>query len=166
MAAGDSLSFWGAAAAQPTATNYATLDLRNGHAVLDFDDTAGESTDVVGVVPTAYSDSGNQSVVLTWAATSATSGTVRWTVEVERQQPASSFDLDSEGFATAQVVETAAPAAAGRTVQSTIDLGNLSASLLPHVGESFRLRITRDAAHANDTLTGDAELLTVELREA
>ena len=33
------------------------------------------------------------------------------------------------------------------------------------VGESFRLRLSRNPPHADDNMAGDAEMLRVELRE-
>ena len=33
-------------------------------------------------------------------------------------------------------------------------------------GDGFRLKITRDANNASDTMTGDAELIAVEIRSA
>ena len=139
--------------------------VRNGHVVLDFDDTANESADFPGSVSSAYSNSGNQTVRIVWSATTAVSGTVRWSAQLERQQTGVGFDLDSDDLSTSVSVDASAATNTGSLVHTDIDLDSLPAADVPIAGETFRLRITRDATHANDSLVGDAELLSVELKE-
>jgi hypothetical protein len=162
MATGNTLLVWRAADNEPPAANYATLDTRNGHLVLDFDDTTQETAIFTGVLPRHYA-AGGITVYLHWAATSATTGTVGWDVAFERIG-AGSQDLDADGFATAQTVTAATVDATSGNVKITnvaiangVNLDSIA------VGESFRVRIRRDVA--NDTATGDAELLAVELKE-
>jgi hypothetical protein len=162
MATGNTLLVWRAADNEPPAANYATLDTRNGHLVLDFDDTTQEAALFTGVLPRHYA-AGGITVYLHWAATSATTGTVGWDVAFERIG-AGSQDLDADGFATAQTVTAATVDATSGNVKITnvaiangVNLDSIA------VGEAFRVRIRRDVA--NDTATGDAELLAVELKE-
>ena len=166
MASGDTIFVWDAQAARPPGADYATLDVRNGHVVLDFDDANSESADFFGIAPSNCSDANGQTAVLTWATTSATSGNVVWKVEVERHEPDSAFDLDSNSFPVSVSVTTGVPSQSGVVRQSTLAISVSEIDDLPHAGESFRLRITRDSENASDTVSGDVELLAVELRES
>jgi hypothetical protein len=162
MATGNTLLVWRAADNEPPAANYATLDTRNGHLVLDFDDTTQETAIFTGVLPRHYA-AGGITVYLHWAATSATTGTVGWDVSFERIG-AGSQDLDADGFAGAQTVTAATVDATSGNVKITNVAVTNGANLDSiAVGEAFRVRIRRDVA--NDTATGDAELLAVELKE-
>lgn len=162
MATGQTLCVFRAGDNEPPASNYATVDTRNGHLVLDFDDTTQEAALFTGVLPRNYA-SGGITVYLHWAATSATTGTVGWDVAFERIG-AGSQDLDADGFATAQTVTAAAVDGTSGNVKITnvavTDGANIDSIA---VGEAFRLRVRRDVA--NDTAVGDAELLAVELKE-
>ena len=162
MASGDTLLVLTAAHNQPPSTGYATLDTRNGHLVLDFEDTTNESAVFAGVMPANYGN-GGVTVSIHYAMSSATSGDLDWDVAFERigdQQQ----DVDSDGFAAANSVDnTTVPGTSGNvdvvsvTFTDGADMDNVAA------GEGFRLKVTRDAA--SDTAAGDAELLFVELRE-
>lgn len=166
MASGDSIFGWDAQAARPPAANYATLDVRNDHVVLDFDDTNSESADFFGIAPSGVSQAIGQTVILTWATSSATSGNVVWNVEVERHEPDSGFDLDSNAFPVSTSGTTAVPSQSGVLRQTTLVIPLTEIDDLPHAGESFRLRITRDSGSTSDTASGDVELVAVEIRES
>ena len=135
--------------------------------MLDFDDTTDESIDFVGVVPRSY-NAGDLEVIVCWAATSATTGNVVWQAEFERHPiddaTFGTHDLDTDGFGTAQTTTAATASSAGQLVRSAI---SLAASDIDNAepGESFRLRVSRVATDSSDTLVGDAELLTIEVRE-
>ncbi|QDU54324.1 hypothetical protein [Aeoliella mucimassa] len=167
MPTSHTLAMFDAAAGRPPAANYPQLDLRNATLVLDFDDTAAESIDFVGLLPTTYT-AGDFEAIVTWAATSATTGSVVWQAEFERHPiddaTFGTHDLDDDSFGTSSTVTTAVASAAGEIAQSTISLTASDADS-PAAGETYRLRITRLASDASDTLTGDAELVAVELRE-
>lgn len=147
---------------EPPSANYATLDTRNGHPCLDFDATTQETAIFTGILPRNYAG-GGITVYLHWAATSATTGTIGWDVAFERIGNGSQ-DIDADGFATAQTVTAATVSATSGNVSITnvavTDGANIDSIA---VGETFRLRVRRDVA--NDTATGDAELLGVELKE-
>jgi hypothetical protein len=162
MASGNTLLTFTAEDNRPPAANYATLDTRNGHEVLDFDDTTQEAAVFENILPRHYA-AGGITVYLHWAATSATTGTVGWDVAFERIGAAAQ-DLDSDGFATAQTVTAAAVDGTSGNVKITnVAVTNGANMDSIAVGEAFRVRIRRDVA--NDTATGDAELLAVELKE-
>ena len=161
MATGDTLAIWGPLAALPPANGYATLDVRNGHAVLDFDAAADESMVFGGVLPAHYGG-GDLDIELHWTSTSATSGNVRWLAALEKT---SGTDIDADGFGTASSATAAAPAAAGTLTKSTLNVSAADAGN-PTAGDALRLKVTRDADDAADSMTGDAELWAVHLREA
>jgi hypothetical protein len=144
---------------QPTATAFATLDTRNSIAVLDFDDAATESAVFVGILPEAADVTSGLIVSLRWMATTATSGDVRWSVAWEK----SNTDLDSDSFDTA----TAATATANGT-SGIVTVTNITCTTIDSLaaGDLFRLRVQRVGGDGADTMTGDAELVAVEVRSA
>jgi len=164
MGAGDTLLIFGPMQNEPPSSAYATLDLRNLHPVLDFDDTTDENAVFSAVMPQHYAE-GGITVYLHYAMTSAESDNIIWSVAFERigdQQQ----DIDSDGFASAQSCSaTAVPGTSGNVDVISIPFtdGAQIDSIDP--GEAFRIKVTRDADNESDTATGDAELLAVELRE-
>jgi hypothetical protein len=168
MASSDTLVVFTPLGYEPPATNYATLDTRNAHPVLDFDaapatEAASETAIWTGVLPQNYSG-GGITVYLHWAATTATSNSVLWGTAFERIGTAQQ-DIDSDGWATEKTVTTATNATSGNVNVSSVAHTNGAEIDSIAVGESFRLRVRRIGANAADTMTGDAELLAVELRE-
>jgi len=132
---------------QPPASAFATLDTRNSVAVLDFDDGAtNESSIFVSVLPEAAVVSSGLKVRIHWMATSATSGNCRWGAQFA---DLSDQDIDSYAFDTATEVSTA----------TSID--SITA------GKPYAIKVYRDSSDTtNDTMTGDAELIAVEVRSA
>lgn len=163
MASGNSLITFYPQGNQPPATNFATLDLRNSHAVLDFDATTAEDAIFAGVLPRHYA-AGGLTVVVQWMASSATSGNCKWNVAIERNEDEGT-DLDADSFATAQTATGAAPATSGMVQYTAITFTNGAQMDSVAVGEHFRIKVTRDAADGGDTMASDAELLAVEIRE-
>lgn len=147
--------------AQPPATAFATFDTRNSIAVLDFDDGAtNEATSFVSVIPEGANLTSGLKIRLHWMATSATSGVVRWGVQLERGDT----DLDADSYDTAEEANATAPATAGIPTVTEITTTNLDGLT---AGDFFRLRVYRDSSDTtNDTMTGDAELIAVEVRSA
>src|SRR5262245_9388939 len=99
MASGDTLAIFVPYDNEPPASGYATLSLRNGHPTLDFDDTAAETAIYTGIMPQSYGNATGITVFISAAAV-ATSGTMGWTVELERMDAGT--DLDADSFASAQ----------------------------------------------------------------
>jgi hypothetical protein len=146
---------------QPPATAFATLDTRNSIAVLDFDDGAtNEAAIFNGIIPEAASLGSGLKVRIIWTATTATSGATEWGVQFEKL----STDIDSDSFDTAATQTTTTNGTSGvpNTTEITITtIDSLAA------GDGFRLKIYRDSSDTtNDTMTGDAELIAVEVRSA
>ena len=112
MASGDTLLIFGAFGNQPPSTNFATLDTRNNHVILDFDDTTNEDAIFASVMPQNYA-SGGVTVYIHYSMTSAVTGDVDWDVSFERvgdQQ----LDIDSDSFAAVNSVDnTTVPGTSG-----------------------------------------------------
>jgi hypothetical protein len=162
MASGNTLLVFRPQDNEPPTSNYATLDTRNQHPVLDFDDTTNESAVFSAVMPRHYSG-GGVTVYLHYAMSSAEANTVDWDVAFERigdQQQ----DLDADGFAAVNSVDnTTVPATAGLVDIVSVAFTDGADMDSVGVGEGFRLKVTRDAS--SDDAAGDAELRFVEIKE-
>jgi hypothetical protein len=163
MATGETLTIFTPQQNQPPAANYATLNLRNGHLVLEFDTTTQETAIFAGKLPRHYAGGGITAYV-SWMAASATSGTGGWDVTFERDADGGD-DLDSDSFATAQTITAqTVPGSSGVVKVTSVAITAGAAGTDSVVaGDDFRLRIRRDVA--NDTAAGDLQLLSVELKE-
>lgn len=163
MASGETLLFFGPLAAELPASNYATFDTRNNHPCLDYDATTDEEAYFTGVMLRNYGG-GGVTIKLIWSASSATSGNVVWETAFERIGAAQQ-NIDSDGFATGNTATGAANGSSGNTTETEIAHTNGAQMDSVAAGELFRLRVRRLAADGSDTMTGDAELLGVEIRE-
>jgi hypothetical protein len=144
---------------QPPATAFATLDTRNSIAVLDFDAATDEAAIFSGVIPDYANLASGLKIRLAWMATTATSGNVRWGVQLMR----CNTDLDADSFDTATLATSAANGTSG-----IVTVAEITATAIDSlaVGDTFRIKIYRDADDAtNDTMTGDAELIAVEVQQ-
>jgi hypothetical protein len=163
MASGDTLLIFTPLHNEPPSSNPATLDIRNQHPTLDFDDTTNEDAVFSAVMPRSYAGTTGLTVYIHYAMTSATSGDVDWDVSIERigdQQ----LDIDSDSFAAVNSIDnTTVPGTSGNVDIVNVTFTDGADMDLVAVGEAFRLKVTRDAA--SDTATGDAELLRVEIKE-
>lgn len=146
---------------QPPATNFATLDTRNSILVLDFDDGAtNEAAHFVGILPHGANLSSGLKVRIHWMATSATSGNCRWGVQFER----AGTDNDADSFDTATEAHSATSATSG--IETVTEITATAIDSLA-AGDRFRLKVYRDSSDTtNDTMSGDAELIAVEVRSA
>lgn len=148
---------------EPPTGTYATLDLRNQHPTLDFDDSTNEYAVFSGVMPRNYG-AGGITTYIHYAMATAVTGTVDWDAQFERigdQQQ----DIDIDGFAAVQSADnTDIPGVSGYVDIVSIAFANGAEMDSVAVGESFRVRISRDAV--NDDASGDAELLAIELKES
>jgi len=165
MASGDTLYTITPESNQPPASAYATPDRRNGLLVLDFDADTDENAIFVGILPRHYAG-GGITVYLHWMASSAISGTCRWAVAIERHL-AGTDDSDSDSFATAQTAGGTASGTSGSETVTSITFTDGAQMDSLTVGERFRLKVTRDAdgTSGTDSVTGDTELVAVEIKE-
>jgi hypothetical protein len=151
---------WVATDSQPPSTGFSTLDTRGtGIAVLDFDDASTESAVFVGIMPEGASLGSGLIVNLDFMATTATSGNVRWSVAFER----CNTDLDTDSFDTATASTVAVAATAG-----VVTVGSITCTAIDGItaGDLFRLRVQRIGGDGADSMSGDAELVAVEIRSA
>lgn len=105
-------------------------------------------------------DAGGLTLTLPWSATSATSNAVRWGAAIRR------FQDDAEDVDTSQTydfndVDDTCASASGELSYPTITFTDGADMDSVADGEYFILRIRRNASHANDTMSGDAELWAV-----
>ena len=160
MASGDTLLVFSALNNIPPASNFATIDLRNVHPVLDFDDSTSESAVFSAVMPRSYGG-GGLTVYIHYSAIAVT-GDVDWDVSFERigdQQQ----DVDVDGFAAVNSVDgTIVPGTSGFVDIVSVTFTDGADMDSVAVGESFRLKIARDIA---DTAVGDIELHKIEIKE-
>jgi len=165
MASGNTLCVFTPLGNEPPASAYATLDFRNYHPVLDFDADTDESAVFSGILPRCYGG-GGLSVYLHWAATSDTNAAhkCRWDAAIEA---ISGLDIDADSFAAVQSVTGNPNATTGIETVSTITFTDGAQMDSLAAGGAFRLKVTRDANHGtDDDMTGDAELLLVEIKES
>lgn len=154
------LAKWSANDNQPPATNYALWGARNAFPILAFN----ASTDTSAVFSTIINQgavlTAGISVIIKWVAESATSGDCVWIAAFE----AVTTDIDSDSFAAGVSVTTTTDATAGKPNTTTI---NHSGSEIDGIvaGDMIRLKITRDADAGGDTMTGDAQILSVEIQQ-
>ena len=144
---------------QPPATNFATLDTRNSIAILDFDDATDESAIFLGIIPEAASLASGLKIRIIWTAATATSGNCVWDASLEGL----TTDIDTDSFDTAASVTATTNAISGVPNYTEITLTTIDSIT---AGDGFRLKINRDANNGSDTMTGDAELIAVEVRSA
>ena len=163
MASGDSLLMFTPAAAEFPASNYATFDTRNNHLVLDFDTTTAETVYFKGVMPQHYAGTTGVTVYLHYAASTATSGTIQWSVAFERVSD-SIQDIDSDGFAAVNDTTAATvPGTSGHVDINSVAFTDGADMDSVTAGDGFRMSVARDVA--GDSAAGDAELWAIEIRE-
>ena len=165
MASGDTLCYFNALNNEPPAANYATLDTRNSIYVLDFNADADEFAEFGGFMPRHY-DGGGVTVTLGWMATdtTVTPHNVVWNVAF-KSVTNDADDLDSKAFAASNSVTDEEASASGEVAYATITFTDGADMDSVVAGEYFRLQISRDADNVSDTLTDDAELVFVEIKE-
>lgn len=144
----------------PPASNFATLDTRNSILVLEFDAATEESATFLGVVNENASLTNGLTVRLWWMGDTATSGNVRWGAQFEK----TGTDTDADSYDTNAQATSAANATSGIESIASITITTIDSLA---AGDRFRLSVYRVAADAtNDTMTGDAQLVAVEVRAA
>ncbi len=146
----------------PTGTLSATIDTRAsgstpaGNAlVYDFDDTIAEYLDVKCLL-LKYAGNGI-TFYLPFTATSATTGAVVWRVGVRRLQD------DTVNYGSAHTFTYTSATVTTSNVSGELKYATISVTHGTNLdnwanSEKAIVRIGRDAPHASDTMTGDAEL--------
>lgn len=143
---------------QPPSANFATLDTRNNILVLEFDATTEESAYFTGVIDEGRLLTNGITVRIYWMADTATSGNVRWGAQFEK----TGTDLDSDSFDTNAQVTSAVDGTSGIESVASINISTIDSL---SAGDRYRLKVYRVAADAtNDTMSGDAQLVSLEVR--
>lgn len=163
MATGQKLCAWGAAANEPTASNFAQLDTSNSQPVLLFDPSTNWDAVFSDSLPANYS-SGGITVRLYWTSATATSNNCVWNVAFERNL-AGTDAIVTDSFASAQTVTSASPGTAGLYQHADITFTDGAQIDSIAVNERFRIKVTRNAASGGDTMAGNAVLLHVMMKE-
>jgi hypothetical protein len=150
--------------AELPASNFATLDTRNNHPVLNFDAATEETVYFSDVMNRGYLGGAVQ-VMVHYAMASATTAEVIWCAAFERIGDGQ-LDIDADSFDTAVCsAATTVPGTTGHVDIVTLSFANQAAIDDIAVGEAFRLKVYRDADDAGDDATGDAQLRMVEVKQ-
>lgn len=107
---------------------------------------------------------GGLTMLLPWSAATATSGVCRWGVAVRRMQD-DAEDIDTSQTYDFNDVDDTAANVSGELSYPTIAFTDGADMDSWANGEIAIVRVRRNATHANDTMTGDAELWGIEIRE-
>lgn len=138
----------------------AALITVNDRPALAFDAATDEIAYWTGICPQGLT--GTSTLLVYYIMASATANAVRFDAAIEAVTDADATDLDATtSFDTANAVDETVPGTAGYLGVASITLTTQDSLT---AGDYFRLRLTRDANHANDTATGDCRVLAVELR--
>lgn len=156
---------------QIPAANAAALTVRTGSStpaervtVYAFDAATIEYIDFKCLLLTNYAG-GGLTLVLPWSAASATTGVTRWEAAVRRVQD-DGEDIDTAHTYDYNAVDDTAASASGELSYATVTFSNGADMDSWAVGEVAIVRVRRNASHANDTMTGDAQLWGVWATEA
>lgn len=130
--------------------------------IYSFDAATIEYLDFKGYL-TNYAG-GGITVTIIWMAASATSNVTRWGGAFRRLQD-DAEDIDTSQTYDYNDVDATTASVSGEQAYDTIaftdgaDMDSLANN------EAFVFRLRRNAAHANDTMTGDAELVSIVIKE-
>jgi hypothetical protein len=145
-------------------SNFPQLSLVNRRPVLAFDAATDETAYWTAQVPQGWT--GTITAVITYMMASATSGTVGFQVQVEAVTDGDAVDLDATtSFDTVNnSASTTVPGTAGHIDQISITLTNNDSSA---AADYIRFSLNRDAdgSAITDSATGDAYVLSMEVRD-
>lgn len=146
------------------ASAFPELRMVNRRPVLAFDASADETVWWTFVAPQGLTTP--LTVVITYMMASAITNAVGWQAAIEAVSDGDTTDLDAvTSFDSQNSVSVSVPGTQGYIDQASITLTSNDAIA---AGDYVRLAINRDAngSAVLDTATGDAYLLTVELRDS
>jgi len=143
-------------------TSFAYLTVHSNNPVLVYSSSTTTNADFHGVVPQNYSGTTLEVRIFYALANGTTAdGNIVWQVQFQRQAD-STYDLDSDSFATALTV-TSTPGDGGIIKIATVTFTNSQADSI-QAGDGWRVRLLRDPSHASDTDTHVAEFFKMEIR--
>lgn len=135
----------------------ASSSTRHDHPIILFNDAATESADFVQWTSPAWSGSVNSRVDVWWMAASITNNVV-WRLESQRFTPLAD-DIDSVTFTNQVDTTDTAPGTPGFLSHFEVNYFAFQAD------EPFRLRVSRLGGDGSDTMSGDAELYKLRIRQ-
>ncbi len=162
MASGDTLAVFTPECNEPPSSGYMTLNVRNGHLVLEATAGSTDTTIFPAVMPRNYAG-GGITAYITWMAKTAITGTIGWDVTFENDN-ANNHDLDSDAWATAQTVTAATVnGTSGKTTTTNVAItAGAAGTDSVAAGDPFRIRVRNLAA---GPATGGNQILAIELKE-
>ena len=135
--------------------------------VIDFDASLIEYADWTNLVMPEHYSGGGITVTFEWASASVAGGTdeVRWEAAF-RNKPEDAEDLDTTAHTYVYTgVEDPPPSAIGETRHSEMNMADGAAMDNVGAGDFFAFRVRRNVSDPDDTMTGDAQLLTIKIVE-
>ena len=143
--------------------NFATLDYDGDVLVHDFDSATDEFVEFMMFLPNHYSG-GGLTFELLWSADTATSGNCIWDIAISSLTPGTD-NAGTKAFSSVNSVTDAAAGTAGIVEQANITFTDGADMDSWVAGEWAKVRVSRDANNASDTMSGDAQLHGVVLKE-
>ena len=107
---------------------------------------------------------GGLTITLPWISATATSGVTRWGVACHRLQ-ASTTDIDTSFTYDYNDVDATAPGTSGTVLYTEVTFTNGADMDSWADGELAIVRVRRNASHANDSMSGNSQLLGLLGRE-
>lgn len=133
--------------------------------VFAFDDATVEYMDYLCEMSPQYAG-GGLTVRLCWTSDSATSNETRWGVAFRRfADDAEDINGAAQTYDYNEIDATAPSTTSRKPIYDSVTFDDGSDMDSVAAGETFLLRIKRNASHANDDMTGDAFLISVSIRE-
>lgn len=163
MASGDSLISWTVHAANTPSSNPATQGVNNDQLIANYDASTDESLYFGAFLPEHY-DGNGVTVTVGWTTSTGNSGNVLWAVDFRRMEDNSATNNLAGSWNTVTSTAGGAPSAAGRVVYEDLSVTDAKLDGTQN-GEYFQMRMRRDANNAADTMSGDAQLVSVNLVE-
>lgn len=150
---------------EPPSSNYATFDVRNGHPILVFPDAVVYAAIFTSVLPRRYGGNG-LTILINWMNSTTSTNKVCFSATLERMDVGTT-DLDTDSFGTQVIDTTGVAASATSGIQSQTSIALTTGAQMDSVvaGDCFRLKITRETGQANDTQAGDAQIVSIEIKE-
>lgn len=147
----------------PASTGYADRGVAQDRLIANFGpgDTDVMITPAVRL-PSSYTGSGTLKAEIAYFS-AATTGGVRWEIEVEAISDGDALDLAAaSGFDTANPLSVTVPATANQLDVATVTLTNKDGAA---AGDSVRFKLTRDHDHVDDTAASNASVLSLTIYE-
>jgi hypothetical protein len=137
-------------------TNPPAVGFKNAGPHLDFDSATDELIYVTFRLPADYASAPVLKFQWGGVASVTTSHTVRWSCEVMALTADTDGDPDTDSYDTVNAVDDdILGTTAGRIQEASLSLTNFDSGA---AGDWIKLKIYRDANHANDDLPEDARL--------